>query len=107
MALVALLDPDAVLRADQSAITSAAANRHRGAPVLAAEIRSAEAVAGAMSGRAAGARLALIDGAPGAAWAPGGRPRAVFALRVIDNIIAAIEIVTDPAVISALAVELL
>jgi hypothetical protein len=39
--------------------------------------------------------VALIDGTPGAVWAPGGRPRAVFAFRVIGNAISEIEIVTE------------
>jgi RNA polymerase sigma-70 factor, ECF subfamily len=106
-ALVALLDPDAVLRADRSAVEEAAANRSRGAPLLAPEVRGARAVATALSGRATAAALALIEGAPGAVWAPGGRPRAVFAFHVIGDTIAEIEIVTDPAVVRALRVEIL
>ena len=70
-------------------------------------MRGARAVATALAGRAAAAKLALIDGAPGAVWAPGGRPRAVFAFRVIGNTITEIEIVTDPAVVKALQVQLL
>jgi RNA polymerase sigma-70 factor (ECF subfamily) len=106
-ALVALLDPDAVLRADAAAVESAAANRHQGAPLLAAEMRGAAAVATALSGRATAARLALIDGSPGAVWAPGGRPRAVFAFHVVGDVITEIEIVTEPAVVAALDVEVL
>jgi RNA polymerase sigma-70 factor (ECF subfamily) len=51
--------------------------------------------------------VALIDGTPGAVWAPGGRPRAVFAFRVVGNTIAEIEIVTDPAVVAGLQVQVL
>ena len=36
-------------------------------------------VAGAFSGRAQAARLALIDGAAGLVWATRGKPRVVFA----------------------------
>jgi RNA polymerase sigma factor (sigma-70 family) len=106
-ALVTLLDPDAVLRADRAAVELAAANRDQGAPLLTAEMRGARAVAMAMSGRATAAKLALIEGTPGAVWAPGGRTRAVFAFHVVGDTIAEIEIVTDPAVVAALSVELL
>ena len=61
----------------------------------------------ALSGRATAAKLALIDSTPGAVWAPGGRPRAVFAFHVVGNTIAEIEIVTEPAVVAALRVEIL
>jgi RNA polymerase sigma factor (sigma-70 family) len=105
--LVSLLDPDAVLRADRAAVKAAAANRDRGAPLLAPEVRGARAVATALSGRAAAAQTALIDGAPGAVWAPGGRPRAVFAFRITGDTVTEIEIVTDPAVVRSLQVELL
>ena len=95
-ALVTLLDPDAVLRADRAAVEAAAANRDRGAPLLAPEVRGGRAVATALAGRAMAARLALIEGTPGAVWAPGGRPRAVFAFHIVGDAIAEIEIVTDP-----------
>jgi RNA polymerase sigma factor (sigma-70 family) len=104
-ALVKLLDPEVVLRADRAAVEAAAVNRDRGAPVLAPQTRGATSVAMALSGRAAGAKLALIDGSPGAVWAPGGRPRAIFAFRVIGSTIAEIEIVTDTAAVAALPVQ--
>jgi RNA polymerase sigma factor (sigma-70 family) len=106
-ALVTLLDPDAVLRADRAAVKAATANRARGAPLLAPEVRGARAVANALVGRAQAAQLALIDGSPGAVWAPGGRPRALFAFRVVGKTITEIEIVTDPGVVAALPVEVL
>ena len=105
--LVSLLDPDAVLRADPAAVRSAAANRGRGAPLLAPEVRGGRAVARALSGRAAAAEVAIIEGIPGAVWAPGGRPRAIFAFQVVGDVVTEIEIVTDPAVVRALSVELL
>jgi RNA polymerase sigma factor (sigma-70 family) len=105
--LVSLLDPDAVLRADRAAVEMAAVNRDRGAPLLAPELRGARGVAGALIGRATAARSALIEGIPGAVWAPGGRLRAAFAFHVIGDTIAEIEIVTDPAVVAALSVEIL
>lgn len=105
--LVSLLDPEAVLRADRAAVRSAAANRDRGAPLLEPEVRGGRAVATALSGRAAAAEVALIDGTPGAVWAPRGRPRAVFTFRVAGHAVTEIEIVTEPAVVKALQVELL
>lgn len=105
--LVRLLDPDAVLRADRAAVKAATANRAKGAPLLAPEVRGGRAVANALVGRAQAAQLALIDGTPGAVWAPGGRPRAIFAFRVIGNTVAEIEIATDPSVVAALRVQVL
>jgi RNA polymerase sigma factor (sigma-70 family) len=105
--LISLLDPEAVLRADRAAVRAATANRDRGAPLLEPELRGGRTVAATLSGRAAAAQVALIEGTPGAVWAPGGRPRAIFAFRVIGDAIAEIEIVTEPAVVRALRVELL
>ena len=56
-----------------SAVRMATARQARGAPPLSAEIRGREAVAGMFAGQAAAARAALIDGSPGAVWAPDGR----------------------------------
>src|SRR2546422_323980 len=67
-ALLALLDPDVVLRADHAALQLGASSEVRGAP----------AVAGTFSGRARVAQPALVNGAAGAVWAPGGQPRVVF-----------------------------
>ena len=106
-ALVSLLDPEAVLRADRAAVKAATANRGRGAPELEPEIQGGRAVARVLSGRAAAAELALIDGAPGAVWAPGGRPRAVFAFHVVGSTISEIEIVTEPSVVAGLEIEIL
>jgi RNA polymerase sigma-70 factor (ECF subfamily) len=105
--LVALLDPDAVLRADRAAVESAAANREQGAPLLAPEVRGAPAVAAVLAGRATAAKLALIDGVPGAVWAPGGQPRAVFAFHVVGNTITEIEILTEAAVVAALPMQIM
>jgi RNA polymerase sigma-70 factor (ECF subfamily) len=106
-ALVSLLDPEAVLRADRAAVKAATANRDRGAPLLEPEVRGGRAVATVLFGRAAAAELAHIEGVPGAVWAPGGRPRAVFSFRVVGSTVTEIEIVTDPAVVRSLQVELL
>ncbi len=75
-ALLALLDPDVVLRG--------------GATVVAT---GADAVAKTFSGRAKAARPALIDGVPGAVWAPGGVPRVVFSFTTANGHITSIEMI--------------
>jgi RNA polymerase sigma factor (sigma-70 family) len=85
-ALLALLDPEVVLRADSAAVLAGAAP----------EIRGASAVADTFKGRARVARPALVDGIAGAVWAPGGRPRVVFAFTFAGERIAAIDLLADP-----------
>jgi RNA polymerase sigma-70 factor (ECF subfamily) len=94
--LLALLDPNIVLRADRVAIEAAAGKQAQGAPALAKEIRGPRAVADVFAGRARGAQPALIDGAVGAAWAPGGDARAAFVFTIADGRITAIEVLADP-----------
>ena len=65
-ALLAVLDPDVVLRADAAAIQAATANASKGAPQFAHEIHGAAAVAEIFKGRAQAARLASST----APWAP-------------------------------------
>lgn len=93
-ALLSVLDPDVVLRADRVAVQGAASRQAQGAPALSTEVRGAAAVADIFSGRARAARLALVDGAVGAAWAPGGRPRVVFGFTIMGGKIAEIELLT-------------
>ncbi len=85
-ALVALLDPDVVLRADQAAVRTGASS----------EVRGAAAVANTFSGRARAARPALVNGAAGLVWAPGGRPRVVFDFTIKGGKIVEIDMVADP-----------
>jgi RNA polymerase sigma factor (sigma-70 family) len=85
-ALVALLDPEVVLRADPAAVKVGAA----------AEVRGAPAVAETLSGRARFARPALVDGVAGAVWAPGGQPRVVFGFTITGGTITRIDLVADP-----------
>src|SRR5216684_1548651 len=75
-ALLALLDPDVVFRADSAAVK---AGIRAG---ISAESRGASAVAGFFSKPGNNAQLALINGAAGSVWAPGGRPRVAFAFTV-------------------------
>jgi RNA polymerase sigma factor (sigma-70 family) len=96
-ALIALLDPDVVLSADADAVRV-------GASTL---VRGADAVAQTFSGRARAARLALIDGQPGAVWAHAGKPRVVFSFKVDDNKITAIELLANAARLNELDVVVL
>jgi RNA polymerase sigma factor (sigma-70 family) len=104
--LLAVLDPDVELRADRVAVAAAEANRGRGAPEVAETLQGAEAVARVFSGRARAAQPALLDGVPGAVYAPGGHVYSAFDLVVVDGRIAVIEMIADPDVLAALDVEL-
>jgi RNA polymerase sigma-70 factor (ECF subfamily) len=96
-ALLAVLDPDVVVRADRAAVSVGASR----------EVRGAAAVAKQFSGRARGAQLALVNGAVGAVWAPGGRPRVVFDFTITGGKIVAIDLVADPERLRQLNLELL
>ena len=85
-ALLAVLDPDVVLRADGVAVAMGALKL----------VRGAEAVAGTFSGRARVAKPALINGAVGAVWAQDGRPRVVFGITITGGKIVEIEMIADP-----------
>ena len=85
-ALLTMLDPDIVLRADNAAAQMGAD----------AEAIGPRAVAGIFSGRAKALRPALIDGAPGAVWTHRGETRVVFAFTFAGGTITAIEQIADP-----------
>jgi RNA polymerase sigma factor (sigma-70 family) len=104
-ALLVVLDPDVVLRVDPVAVKAAAARQAQGAPRLASEVRGA--VARVFLGRAQVARPALVDGTPGAAWAPDGHPRAVFAFKVERGRIVEVQLTYDPKALARLDVLLL
>ncbi len=106
-ALLALLDPDVVLRADPVAVAASATREAQGAPKLAPEVRGADAVAEVFAGRARVVRPVLIAGVPGAAWVAGGQPRAVFAFEIVGDRIVAVELIHDPARIGQLEVTIL
>ena len=85
-ALLALLDPDVVLSADDAAVQIGVAR----------QVRGAMEVAGTFSGRARVAHPALVNGTVGAVWAPGGRPRVVFGFTIVAGRIVAIDLLADP-----------
>jgi hypothetical protein len=93
--LLALLDPDVVLRADAAAVATGAE----------AMVRGAEAVAATFSGRARAARLALVDGVAQLVWSQGGAPRVVFAFTIADGTVTAIDLLADPALLGGLEVS--
>jgi len=96
-ALVALLDPDIVLRADRAAVRAGASR----------EVRGATAVAKQFSGRIHFAQKALVNGGVGLVWAQGGRPRAVFGFTIAGAKIVEIDLVGDPEHLRQLAVVIL
>ncbi|WP_026930404.1 sigma-70 family RNA polymerase sigma factor [Glycomyces tenuis] len=91
-ALLEVLDPEIVVRADEASVRA-------GAPE--GEVTGVKAVAAMFLGRAKAAVPALVDGAVGAMWTHRGVPRAVLHFTVEDGRIAAIEIVSDPERIEA------
>jgi RNA polymerase sigma factor (sigma-70 family) len=95
--LLAVLDPDVVVRAD------AAAQRLGSL----AEIRGAQAVAQAFKGRARAAKTALVDGEPGAAVILGGQLRIALLVSFAGDRIAAIEAVADEEVLAQIDLEVL
>ncbi|MGZ3421477.1 MAG: sigma-70 family RNA polymerase sigma factor [Polyangiales bacterium] len=103
-ALLAVLSPDVVLRADRTAVAASAANPR--APQYSEQLRGAESVARTFLGRAQAARPALIDGFAGAVFAPGGQLRAAIDVTVVDGKIVAIEIIAEPEQLAALQVSM-
>jgi RNA polymerase sigma-70 factor (ECF subfamily) len=86
--LLALLDPEVVLRVDASAVPSRVATVVRGARAVVAGARS-------YSELALFAQLVAVNGAPGILVAPGGRLSRVLAFRVARGRISEIEVIAD------------
>ncbi len=99
--LLAVLDPDVVLRSDGGAAR----------PDLITAVRGAEAVATrAMSFRrfAETATRVLVNGIPGGvAWAPDGHPFAVLSLTVAGGRLVSIDVLADPDRLSRLDLDLI
>lgn len=94
-ALLAVLDPDVVLRADAAAAPSGNPAELRGAAAVANGARLA-------AGRSADSVLALVDGVPGVLYAPAGKVAVVLAFRYRDDRISGIEVIADPSRLDAL-----
>ena len=84
--LLALLDPDVVLRADPTVVRMGAPREVHGAAEVAPFAR-----------RARGATPALLDGAAAAVWMVAGQLRVVFRFTTSAEKITAIELIADPA----------
>ena len=95
-ALLAALDPDVALHADEAAIRLGAKGELHGAP----------AVAGNFAGRAQAARAVLVDGALGILVAPRGRPLIVFRIEFAGDKIRRFEMIADPERLRTLDIAL-
>ena len=87
-ALVAVLDPDVVLRSDRGAVPADASREVRGAPAVARR---------AAKERARAARPALVNGAVGVVVAPRGRLLMVLGFTIRGGKIVEIDAIADPA----------
>src|SRR5579859_1219763 len=91
-ALLALLDPDVVFRADQTVKAAGTFS----------DMRGAETVAKSFKGRARGIQPVLVNGAAGAMWAPNGQPRGVFRFTINNGKITEIQLIADSAQLTQL-----
>jgi RNA polymerase sigma factor (sigma-70 family) len=103
-ALLAILDPEVVLRADAAAV-EASVRARQNMPALAREIRGRDAVANIFRGRARAAQLALVDGDTGLVFAPGGQPRMVVDFVLEDGRIVEISMMAGAECIAARDLE--
>jgi RNA polymerase sigma factor (sigma-70 family) len=97
-ALVAVLDPDVVLRSDRAALPAGVPREVHGAPAVTRR---------ALVGRARAARPALVDGAVGVVVAPRGRLLMVLDFKIRDGKIVEIDAVADPERLNQLDLSLL
>jgi RNA polymerase sigma factor (sigma-70 family) len=84
-ALLALLDPEVEVRADEAGLAVGAWSGIRGAQNLARRFTGAR-----------GQRPARMNGAVGAVWAPGGKTLIAFVFTITDGKIVAIDSIADP-----------
>ncbi|GAA1182884.1 sigma-70 family RNA polymerase sigma factor [Streptomyces rhizosphaericus] len=99
-ALLAVLDPDVVRRADRAALPEGVPTVARGARAVAEETRG-------FAPRARFAEPALVNGSVGVVVAPRGRLLLALTVTVEDGRIAAYEVIADPARLSRLELGLL
>jgi RNA polymerase sigma factor (sigma-70 family) len=95
-ALLTVLDPDVVLRADVGAVPAGVSGVIRGAPAVAEQALAYARRLGPF------ARPALVNGAAGVVAAPGGRPVSVLGFTVTRGKIVEIDILADPERLSRL-----
>lgn len=96
--LLAVLDPNVVMRADTAAMQLGA---------VPPSTRGADAVAAAFNGRARNAQVGLIDGAVGVIIAPEGKLRLVLEVLIRDGKIVEIASVADQATLGEMELEVL
>jgi RNA polymerase sigma factor (sigma-70 family) len=94
--LIAVLAPNAVLRADRSAAQMG----------IQAEINGGVEIAGQLVGKAHAARIAWIDGDPGAVWAHRGSVRATFGFTIVGNEIKEIWLRANPDYLESADIEI-
>ena len=99
-ALLAVLDPDVVLRADRGAVPAGVSTIVRGAQAVAENARS-------FAHLGPFGRPALVNGAAGMVVAPHGRPFAVMGFTVADGRIVEIDVLADPARVKRLDLTML
>jgi RNA polymerase sigma-70 factor (ECF subfamily) len=100
-ALLAVLDPDVVFRADRIAVSHGAAGEIHGATAVARQF------AGSARSGARFARPALVGGTVGVVVAPRGRLGLLLRLTIRHGTIAEIEAVADPAHLHQVSLALL
>jgi ketosteroid isomerase-like protein len=92
-ALLAVLDPDVVLRSDGGVVRAGLSREVRGAQAVAEQALTFSKFA-----RSARARPALVNGAAGVvSWSPDGRPFSVMGCTVRHGKIVEIDVLADPA----------
>ena len=89
-ALLAVLDPDVVLRVDRGTVRPGASREIRGAHAVVEQVRTFATLA-------EHARPVLVNGAPGFVVAPRGRPISVAGFTVARGRIVEIDLLADPA----------
>lgn len=94
--LLALLDPDVVLRADATTVAM-------GGPVPL--LVGPRDVANRFNGGAQSALLTIVDGLAGAAWMHRGEAKVVFDFTIVDERIVAIDMLSDPDMLAGLVLE--
>lgn len=106
-ALIRVLHPDVILRADTTAVKIAELNKAKGAPQFKSIMNGADLVANTFKGKAAAAQLAWINGSAGGTWAPGGKPVVAFCFKVVGGKISEIEIVMDKDTLENSKIEII
>lgn len=100
-ALIAVLDPEVLLRADRGVLPAGESKEVRGARTVAKR-------ALAFSRLVAFAQLALVNGAAGiVSWRPGGKPFSIMGFTIASGKIVVIDILADPERLSRLDLAVL